>query len=218
MEQEEKRPNNRVVILFGLVLALVPATFNFAKIGIAIPGLPKGVGPELMFWVLAAVILLYVLVVERRPLSSIGLKRLTWRSVIYAVGAWIVTFLLLEGIVLLLFPLLHLAFNTKAMQKITNLPYWFRFLTVLRAGVCEELIFRGYGISRLEELTGNKYIAVAVTLCLFVYAHLAFWGMAQIFIAGGAGLVLSLLYLWRRDLGSNMIAHWLTDAAVMLTK
>jgi len=217
MQQETLTPARRVIILMGLVLALVPATFGFAKIGKFIPA-PSILGPELVFWALAAAVVLYVLVVERRPLSSIGLKPLAWWSLVYGVGAWVVTFLLLESIVLFLFPVLHLAFNTKAMQKVTDLPYWVRFLTVVRAGICEELIFRGYGISRLEELTGNKYIAVTVTLGMFIYSHLAFWGMAQIFIAGGAGLVLSILYLWRRDLGSNMIAHWITDAAVILTR
>ncbi len=218
MQQEQSAAARPVVTLVGLVLALILPTFGFAKIGKAIPGMPFGLGGELVFWAMAAAVVLFVLVVERRPLSSIGLKRLTWRSLAFGVGAWIVTFLLLEGIVIFVFPLLHLAFNTKAMQQITQLPYWYRFLTVVRAGVCEELLFRGYGITRLEELTGSKYVAGAATLALFTYAHIAFWGVAQIFIAGGAGLVLTVLYLWRRDLGSNMIAHWLADAAVVLTR
>lgn len=218
MLQPSTTPARRLVILIGLVLALVPASFGFARIGLAIPGIPRMLGPELMFWAMAASVLLYVLIVERRPLSSIGFKRLTWWSLVYAVGASIAGFLLVQGIVQFVFPLLHLSFNTKAMQRITNLPYWFRFVSVLRAGICEELLFRGYGLSRLEELTGNKYVASAVTLGLFVYAHLAYWGWAQVFIAGGAGLVVTILFLWRRDLGSNMISHWLTDAAVMLTR
>lgn len=218
MPQASTTPAQRVTLTIGLVLALILPSFGFAKVGTLIPGIPRQLGAELVFWLLAAAVVLYVLVVERRPLSSIGLKPMTWQSLIFAAAAWIATFVVLQAIVLFVFPLLHLSFNAKAMQRLIGLPYWVRFEVVLRAGICEELFFRGYGLSRLEELTGSKLVAGAVTLALFTYAHLAFWGLAQIFIAAGAGLVLTVLYLWRRDLGSNMLAHWLTDAAVVLTR
>lgn len=35
-------------------------------------------------------------------------------------------------------------------------------------------------------------------------------------IAAVGGLILTLLYVWRRNLWANMIAHWLTDASAFL--
>ena len=96
------------------------------------------------------------------------------------------------------------------------LPYGLRFMIVLRAGVVEEILFRGYGIERLRELTGNKFLAGAITLALFSLAHLSHWGLAQIVVAGAAGLVLTILYLWRRDLATNMVAHFLVDGSQLL--
>ena len=55
-----------------------------------------------------------------------------------------------------------------------------------------------------------------VTCALFTLAHLTGWGWEQTLIAGAAGIVLTLLYLWRRDLIANMIAHWITDAVPFL--
>src|SRR5262249_1771917 len=127
MQQQQITPARRITILIGLVLALVSTSFGFAKIGKFVPGIPPQLGVELVFWTIAALVVLYVLVAERLQLSAMGLKRLTWRSGGYAIGAWVVTFLLLEVMVQFLFPLLHLGFNTKIMQQILNLPYWLRF-------------------------------------------------------------------------------------------
>jgi membrane protease YdiL (CAAX protease family) len=51
-----------------------------------------------------------------------------------------------------------------------------------------------------------------VSLATFTYAHLSYWGWSHLIVAGFGGLVLTGLYLWRRDLVSNMVAHFLTDA------
>jgi len=47
-------------------------------------------------------------------------------------------------------------------------------------------------------------------------AHLSHWGVAQIVVAAAAGLVLTILYLWRRDLPTNMVAHFLVDGSQLL--
>jgi len=49
------------------------------------------------------------------------------------------------------------------------------------------------------------------SLALFTFAHLNFWGWSHLIVAAYGGLVLTALYLMRRDLASNMLAHWLTD-------
>ena len=50
----------------------------------------------------------------------------------------------------------------------------------------------------------------------FTYAHLAGWGAAQLIVAGSGGVVLTALYLWRRNLWVNMLAHWIADGAGFL--
>jgi membrane protease YdiL (CAAX protease family) len=116
----------------------------------------------------------------------------------------------------LLFPVLHLQMNKGAMQGILQTPFWYRFLLVTRAAVAEEVLFRGYPIPRLEELSRSRIFAAFLSWAAFTYAHLSYWGTAQLMIAGWGGLVLTLLFLWRRNLWANMTAHWLTDATGFL--
>ena len=72
--------------------------------------------------------------------------------------------------------------------------------------VFEEVAIRAYGIERVQELTGNQWLAGAVSLAVFSFAHLSHWGVAQVLVAGAVGLPLTVFYIWRRDLASNILA------------
>ncbi len=206
----------RATILIGLVLALVVSGSGVIRLAPPIPGVPPLVGREILWWGLAALILLYVLVVERRPLSSIGFRRPTWKTLAFGIGGAVLTLASVGLAVQFLIQRYHLTQNAEAMAQIVNLPLLYRVALVTRAAFAEEILFRGYGIERLQELTGSRIVAGLVTLAVFTYAHLSFWGPTQLLFAGGAGLMLTVLYLWRRDLGANILAHWLIDAAGLL--
>ncbi len=83
-------------------------------------------------------------------------------------------------------------------------------LIVLRAGVVEEFLYRGYAITRLEALGLGRSWSVAIPLGIFSVAH---WtgGWANIVIVLALGSILSGFYVWRRDLVANMIGHGLVD-------
>jgi membrane protease YdiL (CAAX protease family) len=89
-------------------------------------------------------------------------------------------------------------------------PLWAMAITVLRAGVTEELFYRGYALTRLESLTGSKWLAVILTVIPFALFHYR-QGPAGIMIAGAAAVVLSVIYLKRRSLPAVMLAHFSVD-------
>jgi membrane protease YdiL (CAAX protease family) len=208
----------RITTIIGLLLALGMPLVGPSRFAPAIPGVAPAVAAEICWWLLALVVLAYVMAVERRPLRSIGLKRPTWRTFASGAGAAIVVVIGMGLLLQLLFMKLHIQYNTDAVHKLGALPFGLKVAMVTRAAFVEEILFRGYGIERLAELTGSRWLAGAITLALFAYAHISFWGWTQIIIAGAAGLVLTLLYLWRRDLGSNIVAHWLVDGVGLLLR
>ena len=166
---------------------------------------------ELVFWLMTVLLLAYVLLVERRPLRSIGLVRPTWRSLAWGVGGAVVTVAGAAFFYLVIVPALGLSAAEKQMGEVMALPLWFLLGLVTRAAVFEELCYRGFAIERIAELSGRRWLAALASLALFTFAHLAFWGWTHLIIAGYGGLVLTALYLLRRDLASNMLAHWLTN-------
>lgn len=203
------------VILAGLVLAL---GFFSLPVGTWIDqfaNLAHMVAYELIIWSWVALMLLYVGMVERRPLSSIGFRRPgVWDGVLGALTG--VLILVALGLMYyVLFPLLHWS-EQQQLSQVAVMPRWLSVLIVVRAAVSEEILFRGYAIERLQQLTGSRSIAGVVSCLVFTLDHIGFWGWHHVFIAGLAGAVLTLLYLWRRNLWINMLAHFMVDAAAFL--
>jgi uncharacterized protein len=95
-------------------------------------------------------------------------------------------------------------------ESLAKLPLWLVFFIVIRAGVVEELFYRGYAIERLQAVGLNEYLAATIPLFIFSLGH---WrgGWANVVIAFALGAVLSASYLWRRDLIANMIGHFAVD-------
>jgi membrane protease YdiL (CAAX protease family) len=118
----------------------------------------------------------------------------------------------------LIVPAFHL--DTTAAMATRHLilakPWWFRFLMVLRAAIVEEILFRGYLIEKVQQLTASPPLAIALSIATFTLAHLSGWGMVQLIPVFADGLILALLYVWRRDLPCNMIAHFITDGVGFL--
>jgi uncharacterized protein len=82
----------------------------------------------------------------------------------------------------------------------------------VRAPVFEEPFYRGFVITRLSEILHRRWLAALISVTAFTYAHLGYWGWATLIVVGFQKLVLTGLFLWRDDLGANMIAHFVTDA------
>jgi membrane protease YdiL (CAAX protease family) len=200
----------------ALILGLAPVAHWIAP-GQAIAGM---LAREAVWWASAAAILAWLRFGERLPLSSIGFRRVTWKSLVFGLLAAIATTMVMAVFYAVVIPRLHL--NASAaqaeMQVILRMPLWFRVLLVLRAAVVEEILFRGYLIEKVHQLTGSLWLAVLCSVAVFTYAHLAGWGVAHLIPVFGAGLIFALLYAWRRDLPSNMVGHFITDALGFLAR
>jgi uncharacterized protein len=174
---------------------------------------------EAMFWLLAAALLAIVVLWEKRPLSSIGLNRPTWRSVWRGL-AGLAAYLAI-GIAMAL--LLHVAAGgvpqfSGVEATLKSLPLWAMVLLALRAGIVEELMTRGFALHRLAEWTGYLWIGAVLQLLLFAGLHVPVWGWAKGAIVLVLGAVLTGLYLRHRDLAANMITHALVDSSILLIK
>jgi uncharacterized protein len=210
------RSKTETQILIGLLLSLGVALLPLGEWGRAYSGIGKLVGGEVLWWIAVAVVLFYIAFVERRPFSSVGFRRPRMMDAVIAVIAGVLLVAGIVAIYAILFPLMHLQMNAGEMKRLLETPFWYRFLLVTRAAVAEELLFRGYPIPRLSELVGSHWVAALVSWAAFTYAHLSSWGAAQLIVAGYAGVVLTVLFLWRRNLCANMLAHWIGDGAGFL--
>src|SRR5262245_13602917 len=197
-------------IWIGLVVALVFPSLPVSKWMNEFAGIGHLVGYEVIWWAVVGFLLAYVRIVERRPLSSLGFRALTRVDVVVAFAAALAMVAGLATIYFVLFPWLGIGENQKIGVLLAT-PLWWRIISVVRAAVGEEVLFRGYAMERLEGLTGSRTVAAAVSCVVFAMAHVGPWGWGHLLIAGLGGAMLTTLYLWRRNLWVNIISHAIVD-------
>jgi CAAX protease family protein len=85
------------------------------------------------------------------------------------------------------------------------------------AGVCEEIVFRGYFQRQFRALSGNWVIAVVLQTTVFgiahVYQNVRLASMLVLY-----GILFGVLELWRRSLRPGIIAHAWSDIAARLLR
>lgn len=80
----------------------------------------------------------------------------------------------------------------------------------ISAGICEEIVFRGYFQKQFAAYTGSTIAAVMLQGVVFGIGH-AYQGVQQVIIISVLGMIYGCLAAWRRNLRANMIAHAWTD-------
>jgi uncharacterized protein len=168
------------------------------------PGPALVVVREALYFASAGALLWLVTHWEKLPLTSIGLgTSVWWKSVLWG----LVTMVLCGGIAAVLAQLTGYGHGPSSMER---LPLWLIVVIVFRAGIVEELFYRGYAIERLQALGLGRAASAVLPLLVFAVAHYT-GGAANILIALVLGAILTGFYLWRRDLVANIIAHTLVD-------
>ncbi len=160
--------------------------------------------------ILAMVALLLWIVVSREklPLSSIGLSRDgIGRSLAWGVA---VAFVCAAGLAAILTAFHFLGIRYGSGGGAISVSLWATTLTVARAGIAEEIFYRGYAIERIQALTGSRWLAALIPLIAFAAFHYP-QGLPGIAIAFLLGAILTGFYLWKRNLVANIFAHFLVD-------
>jgi uncharacterized protein len=207
---------NRTATIVGLIFALgwpaAPAAFirspNFANIR-------QDVATVVVEWASLGILFAIVVFWERMPfLSTVGLTKpqardwliVLWFAVLAAAAC---AFLAARHLVI---PVTH-----SILGEIVSLPLWIRASLVFTAGVCEEVLFRGYAIERLKLLTGNIWSGALVGTVFFALAHAPLYGFSSgLIVVALIGAALAAVYAWRRNLAGCIALHWLIDGFSLL--
>ena len=161
---------------------------------------------ESLIWVSALALIVIIRRGEHLPMRSIGLGTARWWKSIL----WGFIIAMVSAVAMLALAYVTGYGHGPGSAAFEKLPLWLITAIVFRAGVVEELFYRGYAIERLQMIGLGRFWSVAIPLVIFSLGH---WtgGAANILIAFAAALILTGFYLWRRDLAANMIGHGLVD-------
>jgi uncharacterized protein len=203
-------PSSKAMTWFGLVIAL----FSMILIREAFRAISTEPGPMLVLaretcmFAAAGALAWIVRRGERASWQSIGIGTSPpWKSLV-----WGFLIAIANTVPIVVIARWTGYGHSASALAFAKLPLWVIFIVVLRAGVVEELFYRGYAIDRLQRVGCRRITACTVSLSIFAVAH---WtgGFVNIVIALVAGGIMTVFYLWRRDLLANTFGHFLVDFA-----
>ncbi len=211
---ERTAPNSLVFVAAGLLIAYSPS-----YIGPLLGWMGVNIGPSgpqsilLWNWLAVGTLVAYILFVERKRLASILLirpkgKDIEWAFYFWGIGVG-VSWLMLQ-----LFP--QSETYSSGVDAIITLPIVVVIGIIFTTAISEEILFKGYPIERLRELTGKLWVGVLVSFALFITPHLLFFGPEWLLYNGIATGLIYVLYVWRRNLYACILLHFLSNAPILI--
>ena len=82
--------------------------------------------------------------------------------------------------------------------------------TSITAGICEEMVFRGYLQRQFRALTGSVVSAVLIQAALFGLFH-SYQGLKNVVLITVLGVLYGALAAWRGNVRINIVAHAWSD-------
>ena len=150
--------------------------------------------------------------------ASLGLHRDRWRGNIgVGVGSTVAVYLSIlvtAPILWLLWPDMWKLMEENAQRILTLVPklHPLGFVAVsLAVGLYEEILFRGFLMTRLRRATGSWAIAVIVSTAIFAALHLADQTAPAVVWVTVLSLVFSLVTIWRKSIIPAIVGHFLFD-------
>ncbi|HEX4581119.1 MAG TPA: CPBP family intramembrane glutamic endopeptidase [Acidobacteriaceae bacterium] len=165
-------------------------------------------------WILLALVH-WGLLMRGTPLRRLlGLRRRgaaeLWTDIAIALGFWFASLIVL-GAVGLLLRLAHLhpedirgVVSQMAPASAGELAFWIALS--ISAGICEELIFRGYLQQQFTALTHHVWLGIAISAVFFGLAH-GYEGKSGVLLIVLYGAFFGILAHLRRSLRAGMFAH-----------
>jgi membrane protease YdiL (CAAX protease family) len=175
-----------------------------------------------VFWISMLLVLGIAHFAEGYPLATFGFQR-SHKTLRTRLIEWILTTLAAAVIasVIIFFSMVVRNLITHApapnLDLVRRFPAWVLIPAWVTGSFTEEVLFRSYSIERLTQLTGRRWLASLITILAFTLLHLFGWDWIHVLTAVLPGaILLTLFYLWRRNLALNVIIHAIINAPLLV--
>jgi len=206
------KPNN-TILLTGIILAfIVPLLLTIWMGAMHMDYYNKLFYSRFIYWGMVLMLLGYALKIERQPL-------LIWKESKITIGYFLLSVLVLYllsigAAIVSAMTTLGVHDSNEMMKKVIGVlkghPTMIFFIA-LTAGVTEELIFRGYLLTRLSQLFKNNAAAIIVSSLLFSALHYKYGSYRELIFTFLVGALFSVYYMEYRNIKALMFAHFLID-------
>jgi membrane protease YdiL (CAAX protease family) len=212
----QQRSLSVLAIFFALTLAWKGTALLLSPAAVRLfdnpANLPMAFLGQALLWAIAAAVIAIVLFWERKPLASLWFQPFRWQSIAWGLALVAIYYAVVFPISEWVRRAAGLPGYALGMERVMQFPVSYRIVAFMSAGVVEELLFRGYTITRLTMLTKNVWLAGALSLFGFAALHAPYWGWGFVRISLIGGTVATTFFIWKKDLLAMMVFHACTDA------
>lgn len=221
---EEKKSYGQILGIIG-ICALMYSVSNFS-VSIILenfnqekPTVPIVFFNRILLWVCLFLFFLYVKYYLKEKFIPWEEQNLSlWKTVVSIIG--IIGFLVV-GFVVLVLIIQSMDFATQwegidDIRKLTlqNLPLL--IFTCFTAAVIEEILFRGYILPTLSNITNSVNLGIIISSILFGLMHLSYGTAHQVIIPIYFGIIFSTYYSKFRNLKVVIFCHFIWNLVVYL--
>jgi hypothetical protein len=144
--------------------------------------------------------------------SLVGDMSTNWRSLLRDLGLAIAFLVVANTVLSIVGSLMHAAPNGSVQKLLPQggAEVAVYLLMALTAGICEELIYRGYLQRQFTAWTSSATVGIILQGAVFGICH-AYQGISMVLTISIYGCFFGILAHWRGSLRPGMIAHCLQD-------
>jgi membrane protease YdiL (CAAX protease family) len=204
---------NKKALIAGLVLVLaIPMALSKLLVLIPLNQFNMMLVSRFIFWAEAGLLYLYARKVERQHF-------LLWddHHPLEFFIKWIILLYILAfaaGLVSAIPLLFGYKDNTSVLNKwvtVITARYWMMLFCAITAGITEELIFRAYLLTRLQQLFKNAYMPVIISAAMFSAMHYRYFSLRETIFTFLIGVIFAVHYQKYRNIHVLIIVHFLID-------
>ena len=210
-------------ILFGMLLCLTLFILWEVITKVIIPELKPGlihfnqiIISRILFWFYVLAMWLIAKKVEKQPFLLWEEGKLKFLTMLVSVLLILLSITIASGFFAVLIKQLGLHQESDALKLFFNASIQLKLFVALTAAITEELIFRGYLISRLQLFFKNKWLPIIISAILFGLGHISYGTIINVIIPVFVGLVLGWHYQKYRNIKVLMACHFILDFSVFL--
>jgi membrane protease YdiL (CAAX protease family) len=213
---------NRALFGIGLCVLLILFIFFYSYFLNLFISKPLSYGAKdvifrIIIWLFLGAIYLSAAKIEKKPF-------LLWDEERYTVDFYVLSVIVLLGVSTILGAIIGIPFNHSInerfhhqVQLMDHLSKPVKYIGVVTAAFCEELIFRGYLIPRLHLFFKNIWYPIVISALLFSFCHLGYQTMFYVFYTLAVGLLFGYHYQKYRNIKVLILFHFLWDYYLLIS-
>src|SRR6056297_161830 len=211
--------NKKTPIAIGLVLSLF-GIYIFGELSSIINLFSDSYLKQVIFsdfrkWFIIVLVLLIIIYWEKRTLSSIGFKKISIKTVLQSILLGIIAVVISILTLGILYNVIGLK-EPDTLSTIAELPLLVKLFTITTAAITEEILYRGYSIERIRDMSGSIIIGGLISGFIFLAMHFPDWGIAGAIPQIIFTIFLIGYYIKKRNLLACIIMHWVINFMMII--